>query len=124
MGMLTDEEKQLLRHAQQSAENRLASYLEQHMKFTEFDSIQSIIEQMRQWGHRTAYVYGVSVRSMFARVNGYRRAHGPIAVSVEHAFRGCLIVMHDTPEDARREQRLERLEWEAMQDARRRRLAR
>lgn len=33
--------------------------------------------------HRMAYVYGVSVRSMFARVNGYRRAHGPIAVSVE-----------------------------------------
>lgn len=121
---LTDDEKQLLRSAQESAENRLKSYLERHMKFTEFDSAKSIIDQMRQWGHREAYVFGVSVRSMSARIDAYRRAHGPIAVSVEHAFRGCLIVMHETAEDARREQRIERREWEAMQDARRQRLAR
>jgi len=94
------------------------------MKFTEFDTAKSIIEQMQQWGHRVAYVYGVNVRSMSARIDAYRRAHGPIAVSVEHAFRGCLIVMHDTPEDARREQQAERREWESLQDARRMRLAR
>lgn len=124
MGMLTDGDKQLLRNAQQSAENRLKSYLDQLMKFTEFDTVKSILEQMQQWGNREAYVYGVSVRSMSARIDAYRRAHGPIAASVEHAYRGCLIVLHATAEDARREQRYERREWEAIQDARRMRLAR
>ena len=121
---LTDAEKQLLRNAQESAENRLKSYMERHMKFTEFDTAKSIIDQMRQWGRREAYIFGVSVRSMSARIEAYRRAHGPIAASVEHAFRGCLIVLHDSAEDARREQRIERREWEALQDARRIRLAR
>ena len=94
------------------------------MKFTEFDTVASILEQMHQWGHQEAYVFGVSVRSMSARIDAYRRAHGPIAASIEHAYRGCLIVLHPTAEDARREQRHERREWEALQDARRIRLAR
>ena len=94
------------------------------MKFSELDSVENIITQMQQWRHTVAYVAGASVRSMSMRMGAYCRFQPHIHATIEHAYCGCLIVLHRTAADAARERRHEQREWQLIEEARRFRLQR
>ena len=94
------------------------------MKFSELEAIENIIAQMQRWQYTVAYVAGGCVGSMSRRLGAYCRFRPHIHATIEHAFRGCLIVLHRTAEDAARERRYEQREWELMEEARQFRLQR
>lgn len=112
----------MLQHAQERAVQRQQSYQDDFVKFSELDSVENIITQMQQWQHTVAYIAGANVRSMSMRIGAYCRFRTHIHATIEHAFRGCLLVLHASADDAMRERRREQREWQLIEEARRFRL--
>ena len=112
----------MLQQAQDRAVQRQQSYQEQFVKFSELDDISTIIEHLRITGATIAYIGGVKAESMRRRFGAYRRTYNDTYASIEHAFKGCLLVLHDTPTSATRAQRREQQEWECFEEERRLRL--